>query len=367
MTTEVKKDQTDVFSEMGLTMGNQGNKGSGDGDGGGDNGGGGGNGGGDNGGAGGERTAPVYNWSEKFGPDYDSEEKVLALKELPTRLQQIEAEKNQLAERLNTIDYADPQIATLNAFVKSTGIKDFGVYHQIMAIAEDPTKVDPIKLLALNDVLQDPTQIGNIAALEKYYEKTHALPADHTDEDIQYRDIKLNKLSTEARNRVSEIVSKIKPVSQDEIIRLNTEADNVLKTTWGEQVKAINIEKIGVPMVQKDGDKEKIVNFMDYEVPEADRKAMQTQALDIVIQNKIPATPENLQKITQVIEKRYAMENQAKILTAFAQKIRSMEQKDYDQLYHNPTPLQRKEAPAADASKIGDAPAGKHWSQVVGA
>lgn len=170
-------------------------------------------------------------------------------------------------------------------------------------------------------------------------DKFSALYDEEVDKsDVEYLDAQ-TALKLEAAKAKDFFESEIKKV---EIPQIKTEEQNEKETesffkSWQQPFAEVKegITKLQIPVLD-DKDDTKTIGFVDYDIPEADLKAINNFAANHIFNSRLEPTKENVEEAKKVALGIYLINNQARINTFFANKVTKEMNGDWRKRINNP-------------------------------
>lgn len=274
------------------------------------------------------------------------------LKEYDQLRQQVEAlsaEKEELTGKLNLkpkTAFANDDLALFNEFVKTTGIKSYDVFNRLNGV--DPANMQYMDAIILSRLLENPELAAKETQLRKHVEKTYNVdPEQVSEDDLEVNQIGLAQEGAKARATLQELKGKLKvpepePETPSGPPKWTPEQETQAKTTWGNANKAM-AEKLSTIPYYLPNSKEPIINFT---VPQESISAIQEEAVQFALSNRMEATQENLETIARFMYSELKLRNEALANHAIFEKARSLTKEEALKFYHNPTPLGGDQPPA---------------------
>jgi len=279
---------------------------------------------------------------------------------IPAQLQELET----LRQKTRTLEtqlktkpkhhYANDDIARFDEFVRSTGIKDAGVFSKLNVT--DVANMDDMDALVLQHIVDNPSLAGKEPQVRRYFEMKFNVDPNKIDSkkvesgDLTQEELEQNKLEYEtnligvtteggrAKSKLQELKSKIKmpEIPEDETEKKNKwtpEIEARKKADWTMVNEKMGEEFKIIPILIK-GSKEPIVNFV---LPEETRKVILTNALDFVISNQMEVNEANVTSVATQMYSEVILSNMPEIAHAIFERARSMTEEEYLKTYHNPS------------------------------
>lgn len=186
-----------------------------------------------------------------------AEEKIdpLSLKDTYTKMK---AELNAFKEK-PPIDFATPEMAKFNQFVKETSISDWGTFSKMNTLSTKETleSNDFIEALVTKDILEDPEMIGNEDLLRARYRKQYKMDVNVEElegeekEEHTFSQIDLRKKGKEAVNKLKEIATKTADIPAPVDLVKESQRLDESKKAWGPVVDKIASEfKFESPVIE---------------------------------------------------------------------------------------------------------------------
>ena len=287
------------------------------------------------------------------------------LKEYDQLRQQVEAlstEKEELTGKLNLkpkTAFANDDLALFNEFVKTTGINSFDVFNRLNGV--DPANMQYMDAIILSRLLDNPELTAKETQLRKHVEKTYNVdPEQVSEDDLEVNQIGLAQEGAKARAKLQELKGKLKLPEPDQETPAGApawtpEQETQAKTTWSGANKAM-AEKLSTIPYYLPNSKEPIINFA---VPPESIKAIQEEAVQFALSNRMEATAENLETIARFMYSELKLRNEPLANHAIFEKARSLTKEEALKFYHNPSPLGNGDQPPAGRGDIDEVEAAK--------
>lgn len=253
-------------------------------------------------------------------------------------------------------DEYDPDFIRLGLLAKKDPAK-FGILKQIKL---NPT-IDPVKLMVYKHISENPEDAADEASVEAFvrhqYNLDKRIPEplsaeDHTEEQVKIREIEIEdakRLLGFSQKQIEIAAKKVKSDLDAEfqaidlpVAKVVTEEErkaNVAKSRqeWNPAVSEIMKVVTHISLFSQKADKEEPTEILKYEIP-ADLKAKYSERVaDYMSSNQIPLTEDSIRQAASLFVDTFKRENEARINHAFARKIRSMTEAEYDAEYSQPS------------------------------
>ena len=237
-------------------------------------------------------------WDE-VKTDYTS--RIQREKELSERLQEIESRQP---------EFADPEVAEYNAWIKNGGTKNYSLFNRIKSVGQETSDIDA---LVLQKVLENPAYIGHEEKLKAEILKD--IPIVSTDDvelseqDIAFNKAKLSEKATKAREYLKSQQEKLQvPATAATTDKAAVIAKRKEDWTAATETMFSALKTIPLQRVVKEGDKEKFEKVLDYQIPDHLIQSYKEQMISIY-PNHADATPENLKIAQANVMKNIVFEN----------------------------------------------------------
>lgn len=297
---------------------------------------------------------------------------------IPAQLQELETlrQKTQSLEtQLQTKPkhhYANDDIAKFDEFVRSTGIKDAGVFNKLNVT--DVTNMDNMDALVLQHIVDNPSLAGKEPQVRRYFEMKFNVDPNKIDPkkvesgDLTQEELEQNKLEYEtnligvaseggkAKSKLQELKSKIKmpeiPADDtDKKVKWTPEIEVKQKADWTKVNEKMGEEFKTIPIRMKGSDAP-IVNFV---LPEETKKVILTNALDYAVSNQMEINEANVTSVATQMYSEAILSNMSEIAHAIFERARSMTEDEYLKTYHNPSPKSTDKPPAGEEPESEEA------------
>ena len=147
-------------------------------------------------------------------------------------------------------------------------------------------------------------------------------------------------------------------VKQENAIKLAQHRTD-LKKSWSPYAEKIveAFDKMPIYVAGEGEEKEK--EFMDYIIPKETKKELATQVLKYLVDNNKPLTEDSVSEAQVQVRWLYDLQNRAAINTAFGDRVRAINDEEWQKIRVNPSALQsksntEKEKGKTDAQKRSD-------------
>jgi len=184
-----------------------------------------------------------------FGEGFDSWEKVQT--EIPQRLSRLsELEREIEGYKSKPIpEFADPEIASYNEFVRNTGIKDFALFDKVKGYES----LDDVEKMVLKEVLLNPEFKGKEDLLRNEILDKYKLSEIYEESQQQLGKVRLQADTKDAVSKIAEIVAKMQVQAPDPE-KVKASQQQKLES-WLKELDGI-LGKVGtLPIPIPDGDK----------------------------------------------------------------------------------------------------------------
>lgn len=184
-----------------------------------------------------------------FGEGFDSWEKVQT--EIPQRLSrmsELEQELEGLRSRPAT-DFADPEIASYNEFVRNTGLKDYSLFEKVKGYES----LDDVEKMVLKEVLTNPSFKGKEDLLRNEILDKYKLSEIYEDSQRELGKVRLQGDTKDAVAKLGEFLAKMQVTAPDpEAIKTAKQAK---LDAWLKELDGIISKNEKMPIPIPDGDK----------------------------------------------------------------------------------------------------------------
>jgi hypothetical protein len=239
--------------------------------------------------------------------------------------------------------YANDDIAKLDEFTRTTGIKDVGVFNKINVA--DLANMQPMDALVLNHIIENPSLAGKEQQVRRYFEKKYDVDpkqveaGELTQEDLETNLIGLTSDGERAKTKLQELKGKIKmpeiipDEKQEKVTKWTPEIEKEQTADWTKVNDSMVAEfaKISIPM---EGSEEPIINFA---LPEETKTVILKNALDYAISNQMEINKANVTSIAKALYSEAILTNQGKIARAIFERARTVTEEEYLKKYHGAT------------------------------
>ena len=271
---------------------------------------------------------------------------------IPAQLQELET----LRQKTPTLEtqlkakpkhhYANDDIAKFDEFVRSTGIKDVGVFNKLNVT--DVANMDNMDALVLQHIVDNPSLAGKEPQVRRYFEMKFNVDPNKIDPkkvesgDLTQEELEQNKLEYEtnligvaseggkAKSKLQELKSKIKmpevPADDtDKKVKWTPEIETKKKADWTKVNEKMGEEFKTIPIRMKGSD-EPIVNFV---LPEEAKKVILTNALDYAVSNQMEINEANVTSVAKQMYSEVILSNLPEIAHAIFERARTMTEEEY--------------------------------------
>jgi hypothetical protein len=245
--------------------------------------------------------------------------------------------------------FASDDIAKFNEFVRDTGIKDAGIFNTLNST--DIANMDDLDALVWQRVVDDPYLAAELPRVRKNIERKFNVDkgkldnGDLTQEEYDDNLYELRSEARKAKEKLTDLKSKIRmPEVQAEDDKPKGWTPEILsekKNQWSEVNQKMSDEFAKIPIHMK-GYTEPIVNFT---IPEETRKAITSNALNYAVSNQMEINEANVKSIAQMMYSNLIVSNLNEITQAVFERARTINEKEYLEKYHNPSPLPKDNVP----------------------
>jgi hypothetical protein len=247
--------------------------------------------------------------------------------------------------------FASEDIAKFNEFVLDTGIEDVVVFNRINGA--DVANMDDMDALVLNHIIENPKLAGKEPQVRKYFERKYNVDSkkveegELTQDELETNLIGITSDGGKAKQKLAELKGKIRmpDIPTDEPDNKpkgwTPEIELEKKNQWSEVNQKMSDEFAKIPIHMK-GYTEPIVNFT---IPEETRKAITSNALNFAVSNQMEINEENVKSIAQMMYSNLIVSNLNEITQAVFERARTINEKEYLEKYHNPSPLPKDNTP----------------------
>lgn len=311
-------------------------------------------------------------WGEQFKTveDFKKANIPASLQELPTLRQRNQELETQLKAKPKH-NFASDDIAKFNEFVRDTGIKDAAVFNKLNVT--DVANMGDMDALVMQHIIENPSSAGKEPQVRRYFETRYNVDSSKIDPkrvesgDLTQEELEQNKLDYEsnligvttdggkAKAKLQELKGKIKmpEFSADEPAnksKWTPDVETKQKAAWTEVNEKMGAEFAKIPITLKGG-KEPIVNFV---LPEESQKVVLKNALDYVVSNQMEVNQANVTSVAEAMYSDILFTHREEIYHAIFERARSMTEEEILKVYHNPSPKNTDNAPAAKVLSTED-------------
>jgi hypothetical protein len=209
--------------------------------------------------------------------------------------------------------------------VRDTGIKDVVVFNRINGA--DVANMDDMDALVLQHIIENPTLAGKELQVRKYFERKYNVDSkkveegELTQDELETNLIGITSDGGKAKMKLAELKGKIRMPE--------VQAEDDKPKGWTPEILS------EIPIHMK-GYTEPIVNFT---IPEETRKAITSNALNYAVSNQMEINEANVKNIAQMMYSNLIVSNLNEITQAVFERARTINEKEYLEKYHNPSPL----------------------------
>lgn len=273
---------------------------------------------------------------EIFGEDFKDKDWAhvkSVLDERNEKLTTLEKEKAELAARQP--DYADPEVAEYNAWIKNGGIKNHNIFTRVKNAGAEMSDIDAV---ITQRVLENPAFIGSEDLLKE--EILSELPIVSTAENplteaqIKFNQAKITDKAIKAREYLKTQQDKLQvPVAPAAVD--NSAVIAKRKENWSAATDQMFSKIKSVPLhtvVKKDGGKEEFVKVLDYQVPE-NLVPQYKERLVTLFSNYGDVDENTLKQLHGEFQKGFISENYPYMLAQALEQQRTQLEEEYDKKY----------------------------------
>ncbi len=269
-------------------------------------------------------------------------------KTLPAKLKELQEQ----ASRTVLPSYADEDTAMYDQFVRSTKIKDFGLFNKIKSF--DSATTDALDTLVMKRIIDNPKLMGFEDKIKNDLTKQYSVDERLEDEDtLKYNRIKLEEDATAAKTAISslkESISKFDPKSQEET---KTLAATQLKEAWKPVLQGIDqsFKQLNAKISIGEGDKAQ--NFdVNVDIPAEIKPQIMAEVDSFIQQYNIPNNEQGQQAVNEFMESRALLLNKKAVFSSIWGQAVAAATKAINSGIHNPmtsmTTSSSNEAPAGN-------------------
>ena len=252
----------------------------------------------------------------------------------------------------------DPDYYRLGILAKKDPVK-FELFKQLKL----NKNIDPVQLMVYDHISKNPEDVGKEADIEKFIKRKYKLhtsppselsPDDFSEEEVSKRKSEIDEYNDElffAKKSLELEAKKVKSELEQEFSAIDLPVSKVIsederkanietaKTEWTPVVGEIMKVMTHIPIFTQKADKEEPQEILKYEIPADLKLQYEQRLLEHLSSNQIPVTKEAVEKAASIFLNTFKQENEARINHAFAGRIRSMTEAEYDQKYANPSAI----------------------------
>jgi hypothetical protein len=221
--------------------------------------------------------------------------------------------------------------------------------------------IDPIRLMVYDHIAKNPEYKGREAEVENYMKRKYQLNVriplplsadDYTEEQVAERQAEIDEAQSQldfSKTNLELDAKKVKSELDTEFQAIDLPKNKVVseeerkasiekaRTDWTPVVNKIMEVLTHIPLMAQKADKDAPQEILKYEIPLDLKPKYTQQLLDYLSNNNIPLSEQSVQQAASMFINTFKQENEARINHAFAQKIRSLTEAEYDQAYSNPS------------------------------
>lgn len=264
--------------------------------------------------------------------------------------QQIEEEKGRLAqfiEKSKENPFNDPDLYRLNHIKRETP-NDYDFYKKVVMGGLDGFEL--IKTQFLKDNPKITPEKADIFLRDKYgldEEYDMEIPAEKKEREINETSLLLEteRIKKDILNKFSEIKVPEPTIIDEEKVKLENATKLEEQRTKARKVWSPLAEKIvksfdKLPILITGEGEEKTKEFMDYIIPEETKKELTAQVLDYLTDK--PLTEDSINEAKAHVRLVYLINHLPEINTAYGDKVRAMNDEEWQKLKTNPSALNSK-------------------------
>lgn len=248
------------------------------------------------------------------------------------RAQELESELAEVQSRVP--EFADPEIAQYNSWVKNGGIKDYSLFSRIKSVGTETSDIDA---LVLKRIAENPSFIGMESRLKadilKDFPIEGTVENPLSDEDIAFNKAKISAQAQEARQYLNTLQSKLQvpaavtPTDKAALVEKRKGDWSAATETMFSQLNTIPLQRM-----VKEGDKEKLEKVLDYQIPDHLIQAAKQRVIEY-FPNHADVSPEILKTVQASVMQSLVFENLPHILNTVLDAERARWQEEADKLY----------------------------------
>jgi hypothetical protein len=281
--------------------------------------------------AGGENPPPPgLNLKDILGEEWGDVEKA---KTLPTKLRELEEQ----AKKVVLPSYADEDTAMYDQFVRSTKIKDFGLFNKIKSF--DNADTDPLETLVMKKIIDNPKLMGFEDKIREDLTKYYKVDPRLEDEDtLRYNKIKLDEDAAIAKESISSLkenISKFDPKSQEET---RTQAVTQLKESWKPVIEGIDqsFKQLNAKITIGEGDKAQNIDVA-IDIPANVKPQIMAEVDSFIETYNVPNTEQGQAVVKEFMESRALLLNKQAVFASIWGQAVAAATKAINSGIHNPT------------------------------
>lgn len=278
-----------------------------------------------------------------FTGDYADFVNLDRLKQIPTLLAErakLTKDYSDLQARHQSLEspWANENVALLNSFVKQTGIDNFALFDKIRAF--DPATADPVDVLVMQELINDPSFIGKEATIRAAINRDYPIDADNQKaEDNEINQFRLSKAAKAAATQITELKGKLRVEKPEDKSAQIAEARTKLKTDWTAALPKVFEKMEAIPLFSQGDKDEKPKQVFEYKLTPETKQALVQETLDVLVANDMPVTEESFAKAYNFAQNKMIMTQLPRMLSAYTTFMESEINKQKDKQFHNPSGL----------------------------
>ncbi len=264
-----------------------------------------------------------------LGEEYGDVERA---KTLPSKLKELEERAN----RTVLPSYADEDTAMYDQFVRSTKIKDFGLFNKIKSF--DSGTTDALDTLVMKKIIDNPKLMGFEDKIKSDLTAQYKVDDRLEDEEtLKYNRIKLEEDAGAAKTAISslkESISKFDPKSQEESRNLAT---TQLKEAWKPVLQGIDQSFTQLNANVSIGEGDKAQSFdVNIDIPAEIKPQIMAEVSSFIEQFNVPSNEQGQQAVKEFMESRALLLNKKAVFASIWGQAVAAATKAINSGIHNP-------------------------------
>lgn len=325
----------------------------------------------------------IEHFNKRFGKEFKSEDELKSIFDLPTKVSELEtkaselvklkAEYEALQQKHNEVGkwvdpkkfFANEELYKTNLMLKKYPDKDISVMTKVSTM--DVDKADNIDLLIMNELLQNPKIKGGEAGAKELVANELGIDLEDKTTWDQLAENKIIKAATKIREDFKNLqkVEADLPIDVDkmksDLISQETSKFENNKKEWNPLINKALSDFKELTIYDKN-DKGELIELYKYQVGWSDdvKKAIGEEVTNYLAYTGQPVNEKTILNALNLVKGRYAQEEQANILKAYALKETTRVNDEWHNKVNNDKPLSERTAPANETEK-----ATQNWTNAI--